>query len=487
MGGEGGGVLADWIVRMAEAEDYLVQATSVPGVAQRTGATIYYLEMLPRAALPADGRAPVFALMPTPGDVDVVICSELMEAGRAIQRGLVTPDRTVLLASTHRVYSMTERTALADGRVDASALLAGARTAARRLLAFDMAAVAERSGSVISAVMFGALARSAALPFGKPAFEATIERGGIGVAASLRAFRAAFEVADVDGGALPPAPKPAPASAGTVSGLVVEAMGWVPAPVQAIVRAGIERSADHQDAAYARLYLDRLQPVLAVEHSHGDGAFRLLACVARHLALGMAYEDPVRVAELKIRGSRFERVRAEVRAGEAQVLRIAEFLHPRLQEVAETLPAPIGRRLLRDGLLRRLVSRFTSEGRVVETSSLRGFLLLYLTASMKPWRRRSLRWPEEQAQLDAWLARVVATARRDPALAIELAECRNLVKGYGDTIARGRASYERILGVLDALAARPHAARALADLRGAAQADDTGVKLEAAIRRLALG
>ena len=52
----------------------------------------------------------MLALMPVPGELDIVIASELMEAGRAIQRGLVTPDRTTLIASTHRVYSMTERT-----------------------------------------------------------------------------------------------------------------------------------------------------------------------------------------------------------------------------------------------------------------------------------------------------------------------------------------------------------------------------------------
>ena len=47
MGGEGGGVLADWLVDLAEHNGYLAQTTSVPGVAQRTGATIYYLEMFP--------------------------------------------------------------------------------------------------------------------------------------------------------------------------------------------------------------------------------------------------------------------------------------------------------------------------------------------------------------------------------------------------------------------------------------------------------
>src|SRR3982751_750931 len=200
MGGEGGGVLADWIVDLGEANGWLAQATSVPGVAQRTGATIYYVELYPEHQAALDGAEPVLALMPLPGDVDVVLASELMECGRAVQRGLVTPDRTTLIASTHRVYSITEKTALGDGRVDSSALLAHARGAARRFVRFDMAEAAEQAGSVISAVLFGALAGTGVLPFSRGQFEATIARGGVGVAPSLKAFAAAYERAAGDGG-----------------------------------------------------------------------------------------------------------------------------------------------------------------------------------------------------------------------------------------------------------------------------------------------
>src|ERR1041384_1983265 len=89
LGGRGGGVLAGWLIEIAEAEQFLAQSTSVPGVAQRTGATIYYLEFFPRALAERQGREPIMALMPAPGDVDCVLASELAEAGRAIQRGIV--------------------------------------------------------------------------------------------------------------------------------------------------------------------------------------------------------------------------------------------------------------------------------------------------------------------------------------------------------------------------------------------------------------
>ena len=47
VGGQGGGVLSNWLIQLAEANGWRAQNTSVPGVAQRTGATIYYIEMFP--------------------------------------------------------------------------------------------------------------------------------------------------------------------------------------------------------------------------------------------------------------------------------------------------------------------------------------------------------------------------------------------------------------------------------------------------------
>ena len=195
MGGEGGGVLADWIVDLAEHSGYRAQTTSVPGVAQRTGSTIYYLEIFPEEEVQAACKEPILALMPVPGEVDIVLASELMEAGRAIQRGLVTPDRTTLIASTNRVYSMTEKTAITDGRVDSAKVIEASGTAAKTFVHGDFARIAEDTRSVISASLFGALAATAALPFRREQFEDAIRKGGVGVESSLAAFDAGFRAA----------------------------------------------------------------------------------------------------------------------------------------------------------------------------------------------------------------------------------------------------------------------------------------------------
>lgn len=479
MGGEGGGVLADWIVDLAEHAGWTAQTTSVPGVAQRTGATIYYVEIFPRVG---DGRVPVLALMPFPGEVDVVVASELMESGRALQRGLVTDDRTTLVASTHRVYSMTEKMAMGDGRVDADTLVTAGREAAKRAVFADFARAAEDAGSVIGAALFGALAGAGCLPFTRSDFEDAVRRAGVGVDASLKAFAAGFALATAPAAAPIAAvdAKPAPTVGPRLAPLAQRVRDTFPAACVATILHGCLRLADYQDIAYAADYVARL------EHLQGATTdARLLDTVARHLALWMSYEDTIRVADLKTRASRFERVRGEVRQRPDQLLGIGEFLHPRVQEIADTLPAGLGRWLLATDWARRTVARFASKGRVVQTSSIRGFLLLYMVASMRRFRRSSLRFADEHARIATWLALVADTAQRDLELAIAAAECQRLVKGYGDTHVRGTTNYTTLIAQVPVLVGRAGAANVLRQLRDAALADEHGTKLAAAIAALA--
>jgi indolepyruvate ferredoxin oxidoreductase beta subunit len=481
MGGEGGGVLAEWLVDLAEHHGWTAQATSVPGVAQRTGATTYYLELF---AAGAAGGAPVLALMPFPGDVDVVVASELMEAGRAIQRGLVTPQRTTLIASTHRVYSMTEKTAMGDGRIDAGTLLEGGRAAAKRFLHADFAQAAEDAGSVISAVLLGAIAESGALPFPRAAFEDAIRRGGVGVEASLRAFARGAELARAGAPSQRGVAEPVPAVGPLLAALAARIHAEFPPSAQATLLAGVHRLADYQDVDYAREYLDRLIPVREADARHADAGHRLLVETARHLALWMSYEDTVRVADLKTRRSRFDRVRSEVRTRDDQVLDINEYLHPRVEEIADTLPAGLGRWLLRTAWARGLVGRFTRRGRVVQTSSIRGFLLLHLIAGLRRWRRASLRYQIETARMGAWLGTIVDAAPADYELALAMAETARLVKGYSDTHARGVRNFETLARAAAGLRGHPDAAARLRRLRDAALADESGAKLDTELARL---
>jgi indolepyruvate ferredoxin oxidoreductase, beta subunit len=490
MGGQGGGVLADWIVALAEGNGWAAQSTSVPGVAQRTGATIYYIEMI--AAKP--GAAPVFALMPTPGDVDVVLAAELMEAGRAVLRGLVTPDRTTLIASTHRAFAVVEKEKPGDGTGDPVAVVDATDFAARRTIAFDMEAMAGRSGSMISAAMFGALAGAKALPFPREAFEATIRAGGRGVDASVAAFRAACDRAAVPGTeAVVRAPgkrfDALPATAGhpVLDRLVQRIAQEFPATAHPMLFAGVKRLTDFQDPAYADEYLTLLARLHAEDLVRGGAekglAFTLAA--AKHVAVAMAYDDVIRVADLKVRSRRFERVRREVGAAPDQIVGTTEYMHPRMEEVCGTLPRAVGAWIeARPALFARL-DRLVSRGRRVRTGTIFWFLGLQAVSALRRGRRGTLRHAREMAHRDAWLATALDTLRVDYDLAVEVLECRRLVKGYSDTHARGESKFQRVLSGLPLLVGRDDGAAWLRRLRQAALADEDGTALDGALKTIA--
>jgi indolepyruvate ferredoxin oxidoreductase beta subunit len=483
LGGQGGGVVSDWLIDVARRSGYLAQATSVPGVAQRTGATIYYLEFFPVAALPADGRRPIFALMPNPGDVDVVIASEIMEAGRTMQRGLVT-GRTTLIASSHRIYAIQEKSHMADGRADPAQVRALAREHAKRYIEFDMQALAEANGSVISAAMLGAMCGSGALPFSAEHYVEAIRASGIEAASSTRTFEAARDAAAGAASAAAHSPLAAPmegagARAPLPASLDERVRGRVPAAAQDIAREGVRRMIDYQDFAYASLYLDRLDAVIALERA-GSGGFALTETVARGLALWMSFEDTIRVADLKIRTARAKRVLQEVRPSSGQLVQVTEFMKPRIEEICGTLPVGLGTWILRSKAPRRWMTRLTG-GRQIATSSIGGFLQLYWLAGLRRWRRRTLRYSQEHLRIERWLELIARVAPQNYALAVEIADCQQLVKGYGETHERGTASFDAILAHVQDWQQREDAAGRVRTLRAAALADDQGIALSKAL------
>ncbi len=480
LGGQGGGVLADWIRALGEGNDYIAQSTSVPGVAQRTGATVYYLELFPAAAAAQAGREPVLSLFAVPGDVDVVIAAELMEAGRAVQRGFVTPDRTVLIASNHRAYAIAEKTAQGNGIADSAAVIEAATAAARHLVLFDMQAVAEAAGSVISASLFGALGASGVLPFGRDAFEAVIREGGVGVAASLRAFGMAWDLAQAAANTVAPAVDAAPASVlPQGSPLADRIRGQLPLALHDTAWEGVRQLVDYQDARYAGQYLDALQGIAALDRAEDGHALSL--AVGRHLALWMCYQDVIRVASQKTRSARYADIRREVLAGTAELVEPVEFMHPRLEEICDLMPAALGRWVLGSGGFREWLERFFRKGRMVRTYSLRGFLMLGSLAALRPFRRMTLRHAIEHERIGVWLARIGNAARHDRALAAEIARCQRLLKGYSDTQARGWRSFSRIMDHVDHAPAGSLRAADIAGLREAALADEDGKALDAAL------
>lgn len=480
LGGEGGGVLASWIADAAIADGYVAQRTSVPGVAQRTGSTTYYLELVK-----TDGRRPVLALSPAPGLVDLFIASELLEATRQVQAGYVTPDRTFVIAPTHRVFTIHEKIAMGDGRADSGRMTDIIRRFARESSIADFGALAQKAGCQLNAVLLGLAARN--LPISHDAFRNAIKADGRAVEANLRGFEAgvAYRAETAEEATKPSESREATAQSAIPSTFAQE-VDRFPEEVRAIVREGIARLIDFQNERYAAVYIDRLNGFII----RSGASALILKELARHLAVRMTSEDVIRVAQLKLRSSRLERVRAEARAKSGDMIDIIEFLKPGPAEIFSIFPAGMARRAL--AFLERRGWSKASFPMKVRTTGLRGFLKLRLLSSLRCIRPFSLRAAEEKAWIEAWLALIERTHAVDPAAALELVQTASLVRGYGDTWERGHANWRLIVDDLvePMLRLSPppgHFSDALLQARLAASADPEGVRLRAVLQSVAAG
>ena len=467
LGGEGGGVLMNWVVAAARAAGCEVQATSVPGVAQRTGSTTYYLEVSPA------GTKPVLNLVPLPARVDIVIASELVEAARAMEGGYVSPDRTTLIASTNRVISTAEKIQMADGRFAGENIENAARELAKTCHLANLSALAEDNGTFISATLFGALNGAGVLPW-----DAEVSKSVMGSGATAEASKRGFDAAI--GSVRTPAEKPAP-SAPEQPKSPAEVAGF-PEPIREVVALGLDRTRDFQDAAYGQLYLDRVHRLIQAAGKDNPATLHALNEAARRLALWMAYEDVARVAQLKTRPERFTRIRQEAQMKPGQILRVTEYLKPRLEEVADVMPLGIGRRLMKRADAGKGLP-FLGKGLHIRSNGVFGYWALRKMTLFRLIRRKSLRYHNEQAAIEDWLQALEAAVKSAPAFAEALAELPRVRKGYSDTLVRGCLAYRKIwdglvrpaLDTGDTAGAAPKLRQAIA----AAMADEKHTALDA--------
>jgi len=462
LGGQGGGVLAEWLVDAASRAGYPAQSTSIPGVAQRTGATTYYVEVYPVQRSALGGREPILSLLPAPGAIDLLIASELLEGGRMVQAGFADAARTTLVASTSRTLTTAEKLSLGDGRFASDRLVDVAKAHCRRYAGFDMDAVARDAGTIVSAVMLGAIAASGVLPFDAAACRAAIDPTGPGADASLRGFDRGFTATRE---ALASTP-----SASTAN----------PVVAPDIVALGVARVTDFHDAAYAKLYLERVERVRAAETAadprggHGEAATRE---AARFLALWMAYDDIARVADLKGRASRHARVRREAGARDGDVVTIADYFKPGVPEIAGVLPPSLAKRIV--AWDRRRQSRGCAPFALpmtVRTDAIGGTIAMRALAALRGIRRRGSRYAEEQAGIERWLDAVVRGLGQEWRLGYEVALCGRLIKGYGATNLRGKRNLAHILDHLATV-------DAIREAREAALADEGGRSLDQTLAR----
>jgi indolepyruvate ferredoxin oxidoreductase beta subunit len=466
----------------------------------------------------------VFSLNPVPGALDALVSSELLETTRQIGNGMATAERTRVITSSARTFTTMERMQLGDGRIDSERLLGVVQAHSRAHNVFNMGQLAREAGTIVSAVMLGAVAGSGLFPFKRSDYEAVVSDGGGTSAASLRGFGKAFELVSTTNGhadASGPShnvvqnglqnslqtahPSAVPAASAAQLAIVTQALQNTelltpmskelqpdlaqkfPSTVHEMLALGHARMLEYQGAAYAQLYVDRLQKVLQAEQTADPQSTKNYATtreMARWLALWMAFDDIVRVAVLKSRASRWQRVVGEVKAKDDDLLKVYDHFKPGVPEFAALLPAPLAHKLT--AWDRRRILKGKTPWALplkVGTHSIIGMLSLRTLASLKWLRVRGSRYATEQNMIEQWLQGVVQGTQRHWQLGHEIALCGRLIKGYGSTNERGKDNLLHVLNHLAQGADAQQAASAVKAARTAALADDAGKALDATLQQ----
>jgi indolepyruvate ferredoxin oxidoreductase beta subunit len=491
LGGEGGGVLSEWLIDIARRAGFAAQATSIPGVAQRTGATTYYLEVFPHPIAELKGQQPVFGLNPLPGRLDALVSSELLETARQIGNGLASAQHTLVITSSARALTTLEKMEMGDGRREEAGLLQLVREHSRAHHVLDMAALTREAGTVVSATMLGCIAGSGLLPFARDVYEAIISEGGSHSAASLRGFSSGFnavhqqrmQIRQIEDSLLN---TELPTKLGQV--LPDNLASIFPKSLHDFLTLGYSRVLEYQDKSYATLYAERLNRVLAAERQvdpAGANGFEITREMIRWLALWMAFDDIVRVADLKSRASRWARVKAEVKSKPDDLLQVYDHFKPGAPEFAALLPTGMANSIM------RWDKRRVSSGKEpwamplkIGTHSVLGMLSLRVLSSLKWLRVRGSRFQQEQNMIEQWLEAVVEGTQASWVLGHEIALCGRMIKGYGSTNERAKNNLIHIvhhLAKTPNLSSHTERAQAISAARTAALSDEAGKALDQAL------
>lgn len=454
VGGDGGSVLTNWVIDTAESNGYWAQSTSIAGVAQRTGATVYYIELIDKKSLvQEDGstKTPVLAQMPAPYDVDIVLATEIMEAGRALFRNFVS-DKTTLIYSTNRNLAIQEKETPGDGIRDGKKINELAKKLAKKSLFGNLKIIADKNKSVISASMFGALAASSALPFAKEDFLKTIEKGGFAVAASLSTFNESYDYIEhfeknsskykpaLTKAALTPIPESIQNK--KLSATADRIKSEFPKKLHAVLYTGVLHLADWQNDRWANEYLDKIKPIL--EKDNAVKQYALTKLVAQYLATGMAYDDLIFVSDQKTRTERYSEVYKQIEADKSEIVHTLDYLHPGFDELVGFLPSKMGQRVSQSEKWQAFYTKRLDRDRRMKSTGLFNFLMLYTIGGMKKWRMKTFRHFAEMENINGWLDRIIEVVAHNYPLAVLIAKSYRLKKGYGDTYHRGHSKFRAV-------------------------------------------
>jgi hypothetical protein len=250
----------------------------------------------------------------------------------------------------------------------------------------------------------------------------------------------------------------------------------LPDSAVADVSDGIHLLMDYQGPSYAQLYVERVRRF--VGRRGVDEA--MFAEIARLMARRMSYDDPIRIAQLKL-------AEWEAASGNRRLLpgdMIGKF---RLDELIGALPAAVAEPVLDAlewvGWTHMPVSiRFSARSRW-------GVRRLRIEAGLRRWRLFSVRYAKERVWVERWLHMISRSLDKQPAAAPAMVRTATMISGYGAPYRHGLADWHAIIDGLakptfDGVLPLADLAAAVAEARAAATPDSRQVALKRAIAEI---
>ena len=471
VGGQGGGVLTEWVVQAFFLEDFDAQGISLPGLSQRGGSTVYYLEAHPKPE--SEDKSIIFAQFPVPGEVDIILAQEFLELGRALELGYGS-DKTTIVTSTHRIYSTLEKMPIGSGIYSDENLRKLAAGFSSKFIEINALELSKANGMdelAVNAILLGALSASGAVPIDKRSFIRSIEMVGVAVNASLKAFEVGWEYAQMNY-------DPNIALSSKWSSFIEERANKLedkekkdymarvsnieseyPENLKEILAESVYRLIDYQDIDYADQYLSEVNSIKIIDAETKGTSYILTELFAKNLALLMSYEDGIRVAELKIKSDRFKRIREEMRVKDDQVFHVVDYLKPDAEEIYGLLPnilvAPV-LSFTQSRLFKKIWWRKKplTMGQTPVTNSFSGYMRLWMLTKIKFLRPYSFRYKKEYKLIKSYTEAINKYASYDYKVACLVAKSAQMVKGYGKVRRRTMDAFYRFVdNIISPLAA----------------------------------
>jgi len=462
VGGQGGGVLTEWLFQAFLLEGYEVQGISLPGLSQRGGSTVYYLEV---CADKTENGNILFSQHPVPGDVDVIVAQEFLELGRIIEQGY-SSEKTTIISSTHRIFSTLEKLPVGSGVYSERNLQDLANEFSLKFIGMDVLDIVKNNSMderSINAVLLGAVASSGCLPLEKKSYIEAIGKVGVAVENNIKAFEIGYSNNNIGctaenpvennryfDGSLLETYRVGDEEIKKLQVLLKPREGVVPEHLKCYLHEAVLRLTDYQSEWYAEKYMNALDRIIKIDSENTTYDFRLTGIVLKNLALLMSYEDGIRVAELKTRWSRFRRIKKEMNIDDSQVFNVVDYLKPDSGEIYGLMPdiivSPV-LSLLQTGLFRKLFGRkepLTFE-QTPTTSSIGGFLSLWLLTRLKFIRPYSYRYKKEHSIIERYIDSVEFYAKKDYEVGCIVARAGSVIKGYGRVRRRTMDTFSRFI------------------------------------------